>query len=594
MAGSGWATYLFAIRAQFASLAETAHARMALLVVALDATIERFHYLPTVLSQAEPIQAVYGNPTPATTEAANAYLKDLGGTAGAAALFVADANGVTLATSNYLGPDSFYGRNYAFRPYVREALAKPEGRYYAVGATTGKPGYFLWHSVADAAGRTLGVAVVKVDLLALQDDWTDAGSSVAIVDGNGLIFLTDRPEWRYRAVQALGAGQLRSLRDSRQYGRDVDYVNPLFRGAYVERGQRVVRVAGDGGMREYVVFSRPLPAHGWTMSLLFEVGPQRTQAMILAAAVMLALVAGMLIYLVTHQRRQVLRTRLEAHEALERRVQERTAELAAANERLHAEIRERIRAQEDLSRTQENLVHASKMASLGTALAGVAHEINQSLAALTTYVAGARVLLERGLHERVLANLDRMATIVGRMGALTRHLKSFARKDTGLKQATDFGAATRAAIALLDHRLADDGLEVVVDVPDAPLYVTGNAVRLEQVVVNLVSNALDAMAGLPERRLTVRLGGTNATARLTVADTGSGIPEDSIPLVFDPFYTTKDVGQGLGLGLSISYGIIRDMGGEIGVRSVPGAGTTFTVSLPRSAVGLRGRREETA
>jgi two-component system C4-dicarboxylate transport sensor histidine kinase DctB len=328
------------------------------------------------------------------------------------------------------------------------------------------------------------------------------------------------------------------------------------------------------------VFSRLLPKHAWTLVVLFPLRAVQQQAAVIGSVVMLAVLAASLIYLVTHQRRHIVREKLNAHHILEQRVTERTAELAATNNLLSAQINERIKTEGDLRRTQDNLVHATKMASLGQALAGVAHEINQSLAAMTTYIAGARVLLDRNDKESALSNLNLVSAIVTRMGALTQHLKTFARKDTASRQATDLTAAIRYALSLVEYRVGELDVTLQLAVPEQPAYVIGNAVRLEQVIVNLISNALDAMRERPERKLTINLECKESFASLEVCDTGLGIASEHLSSVFDPFYTTKDVGQGLGLGLSISYGIIQDMGGEITLESAVDRGTTFRIVLP--------------
>jgi two-component system C4-dicarboxylate transport sensor histidine kinase DctB len=583
IAGSGWLAYELALQSGFASLERTANDRLSLLQLTLDATIERFRYLPTALAQAAPISEVYAHPdSPQAREAANQYLKALNDAAGSSDIYVLDHNGIALAASNYLDNNNFIGKNYAFRPYFTEALNSVEGRYYAVGATTGKPGYFLWHSANEHAGTGVGVAVVKVDLHPLQNEWKSTGALVAMLDPNGVIFLTSRPNWQYRPISHLSESQLQLLRDTRQYGRAIDDLNPLFAGERTDHGQKVVRInePKERTSHEYVVFSRPVPKHGWNMVVLFPLRAAQQQAAVVAAAVMLAVLAALLIYLVTHQRRHIVRAKLNAHHVLEQRVTERTAELAAANSLLSGEINERIRTERDLRRAQDNLVHATKMASLGQALAGVAHEINQSLAAMTTYIAGARVLLDRNDKDSALSNLTLVSAIVTRMGALTQHLKTFARKDTESKQATDLTAAIRYALSLVDYRIGEQDVTLHIAVPEQPVYVIGNAVRLEQVIVNLISNALDAMRERPQRHLTIELELGEERASLKVSDTGRGIAREHLSSVFDPFYTTKDVGQGLGLGLSISYGIIQDMGGEITVESVLDQGTTFRIVVP--------------
>ncbi|HEY6640904.1 sensor histidine kinase [Povalibacter sp.] len=583
IAGSGWLAYELALQSGFASLQRTANDRLSLLQLTLDSTIERFRYLPTVLAQATPILGIYEKPdSPHARQAANQYLKSLNDAAGSSDIYVLDHSGVALAASNYLDSTNFIGKNYAFRPYFTEALNSVEGRYYAVGATTGKPGYFLWHSANESAGTGAGVAVVKVDLYPLQSEWKSTGALVTMLDPNGVIFLTSRPDWQYRPISPLSESQLRVLRDTRQYGRDIDDLNPLFDGERTDHGMKVVRIREpkEGASHDYVVFSRPLPKHGWTLVVMFPLRSVQQQAAVVAAAVMLAVLAALLIYLVTHQRRQIVRAKLNAHHILEQRVTERTAELAATNSLLSAQIDERTRTERDLRRTQDNLMHATKMASLGQALAGVAHEINQSLAAMTTYMAGARVLLDRNDKESALTNLKLVSAIVTRMGALTQHLKTFARKDTASRQATDLTAAIRYALSLVGYRVGEQDVTLQVSIPEQPVYVIGNAVRLEQVIVNLISNALDAMHERPQRQLTIDLEHGEGCVSLKVCDTGRGIAREHLSSVFDPFYTTKDVGQGLGLGLSISYGIIQDMGGEIVLESALDQGTTFRIVLP--------------
>jgi two-component system C4-dicarboxylate transport sensor histidine kinase DctB len=566
IAGSGWLAYELALQSGFGGLQRTANDRLSLLQLTLTATIERFRYLPTALAQAAPISNIYEHPdSPQARQAANEYLKSLNDGAGSSDIYVIDRSGVALAASNYLDNNNFIGKNYAFRPYFTEALKSEEGRYYAVGATTGKPGYFLWHTANENAGAGVGVAVVKVDLHPLQNEWKSTGALVAMLDPYGVIFLTSRPNWQYRPISHLSEPQLRLLRDTRQYGRAIDDLNPLFEGERTDHGMKVVRISepDERTRHEYVVFKRQLLEHGWTMVVLFPLHSVQQQAAVVAAAVMLAVLAVLLIYLVTHQRRHIVRAKLNAHHVLEQRVAERTAELAA---------------------TQDNLIHATKMASLGQALAGVAHEINQSLAAMTTYIAGARVLLDRNDKDSALSNLKLVSAIVTRMGALTQHLKTFARKDTASKQATDLTAAIRYALSLVDYRISEQDVSLQVSVPERPVYVIGNAVRLEQVIVNLISNALDAMRERPRRQLTIELERGERGASLKVCDTGRGIAAEHVSSVFDPFYTTKDVGQGLGLGLSISYGIIQDMGGEITLDSVLDQGTTFRIVLPLAGI----------
>lgn len=583
--GAGVLSYLLAERAALRNLGSIAQDRLSLLERTLDYTVGRFSYLPDVLSQAAPIVEAYRNPSdPQAIREANLYLKALNETAGSADLYIVDRNGVALAASNFDRETTFVGQNYAFRPYFTDALSTGEGRYYAVGVTTGQPGYFLWHAVPGPDGSTIGVAVVKIDLLHLQEDWRSADDVVAMVDANKVIFLTSHPEWQYRPMTALTASQVRMFRETQQYGGAVLRASPLLSGEREIDGIPVENV-DDGSVtgHEFVAFSRTLSQYGWSLFVLSDMRNVQLQATIAAGGAVVTVVAVFLIVLVTHQRSQMARAKLNAHNMLEQRVAARTVELTAANTQLSVEIDQRIRIEQNLRRAQDNLIHATKMASLGQALAGVAHEINQSLAALRTYAASTQVFLGRADKDRVASNLTTISSIVERMGELTQHLKSFARKETVAKQSTDLTAAIRYGLKLIDYRITADDVQLTIVLPERPVYVVANTIRLEQVLVNLVSNALDAMRDHSHRHLTVELFADGGAAVLEVADTGRGIARDMLSSVFDPFYTTKDVGEGLGLGLSISYGIVKDMGGDITVESELNVGTSFRITLPLAA-----------
>ncbi|MGE3336118.1 MAG: ATP-binding protein [Rhodospirillaceae bacterium] len=580
---AGTLSYLLAERAALHNRGSAAQERLNLLASTLDYTIGRYSYLPDVLSQATPIIEAFRHPDdPEAIKAANLYLKRLNETADSVDLYIVDSNGIALAASNFDRENTFVGQSYAFRPYFTDALITGKGRYYAVGVTTGQPGYFLWHAVPDADGNTIGVAVVKIDLMHLQDDWRSAGGVVAMVDDNEVIFLTTDPQWLYRPMSPLSDLQVRMFRDTQQYGGAVLRASPLLSGEREIDGVMVENI-NDGSVtgHEYVAFSRTLPQYDWTLFVLSDMRTIQGQAGIAAGGAVVTMIAVMLIVLVTYQRRQIMRAKMNAHTILEQRVAARTAELTAANTQLSVEIDQRIRIEQNLRRAQDNLIHATKMASLGQALAGVAHEINQSLAALRTYIASTQIFLERTDKDRASTNLTTISSIVERMGELTQHLKSFARKETVAKQSTDLVAAVRYGLKLIDYRIAADDVQLTVLQPVEPVYVVANTIRLEQVVVNLVSNALDAMRDHPSRNLTVEiLRSDKEVAVLEVTDTGRGIPRDVLSSVFDPFYTTKEVGEGLGLGLSISYGIVKDMGGDITVESEQDVGTTFRITLP--------------
>jgi two-component system C4-dicarboxylate transport sensor histidine kinase DctB len=568
---AGWLAYVVALDAGFARMQREANDRLALIASTFDATVARYRYLPAMLSLADPIRELYRDPQNATAvAAANRYLKSLNQGARSAELYVLDSSGLALAASNFDQDSSFVGHVYAFRAYFVDAMRTGEGHFYAVGATTGQPGYFLSHRITEG-GRTLGVAVVKIDLTALEADWARAGDLVAMEDENGVIFLASREDWKYRPLLPIPAERLAELNAVRQFGEAIDAA-PVF----VPRGDRQriqighARGRGNAELGEYAlqVHTREL---GWKLLLFTDVVDARRSAATVAIAGVLALIASLLVVLLAYQRRQVVRGKLEAHEVLERRVAERT---------------------EELRRTMESLVQSAKLASLGQALAGVAHEINQPLAALITYVASSRVLLRRNEVDRAAENLDLMSSIAERMKALIDHLRMFARKETGTRSAVALAPVIDNAVRLLRYRIDQEHIELVRASPPEPLHGLANPIRLEQVLVNLLSNAIDAMRNSERRLLTIALGRDEASAVITVSDTGAGIASEHLKSLFDPFFTTKETGEGLGLGLSISYGIVREFGGDILVDSVPGTGSTFRVVIPLMDVAPAARDQE--
>ena len=250
-----------------------------------------------------------------------------------------------------------------------------------------------------------------------------------------------------------------------------------------------------------------------------------------------------------------------ARDELERKVEERTA---------------------DLMEAQEGLIHAGKMAALGQMSAAIAHELNQPLAAIQTFVASTRIFAERGDAATVAENLAMIDDLTRRMAEITGHLKTFARKTPGRRLPVSIARTVERALMLVDSSLRQDGVQVARDIPESA-WMLGDEIRLEQVFVNLLRNAADAMKGGKARRLSVTAADTDtAFWTVRVADTGTGIAIADIDKLFDPFFSTKEVGQGLGLGLSLSYGIVRDFGGSIRAENNPDGGAAFVVQLPKA------------
>lgn len=586
--GTGWAAFELTLSANLRTAGDQADRRLALFDRTLEAIIERFHYLPSSVALAAEVGGILADPQdPERREAANAFLSRLNDTAGAGEIFVMAADGQVVAASNWWAYDSFVGENLAYRPYFEEAMFDGDAKFYAVGTVTGVAGYFLARRIEGENGP-LGVAVAKINLGEIEANWWRSGELIGIVDVNNITILSTRPDWRYRPISPLPASSYATIAPQLRYGPQGAREAPVAVDIWPSRGVDFAYIADQNTDTSgiFIVDELRLPIHQWRIISFTPAWPMFRDAWVAALAAALAVAAICLIAALLMQRRRMLAQRLADHEKLEQRVAERTEDLHVTNEALRSEIADRIRAEAAERAVQGHLVQAAKLASLGQALAGVAHEVSQPVAALTTHLASAKLLAARQQDRDITQVLGHIDRIVDRLAALTGHLKTFARKQSAAPMEADAALVVANALDLVDHKLRALGIEVDYRRPRHPIRIAGNPVHIEQVLINLFTNAADAMADKSVRVLSIAVA-EEGMARFSIIDTGTGIPPDALTSIFDPFYTTKEAGGGLGLGLSISFGLVRDMGGTIAVTSPPGHGASFTLTLPLVATAER-------
>ena len=537
---------------------------------AVEAEVERLRALPDVTAEDARIRnALVGT---GALQDANEYLEAVSAHTGADELFLLDANGDTIAASNWNRSGSFVGHNYGFRPYFREAIASGHGRFYAIGVTTGVPGYFL--STRVAAGDAIGVLVVKLDLRPLQQTWRAANAYIALADPNGVVFLSARPDWQYRPLMRLDDTVLAELASTRAYeGSSLQHSAALLSGP-----PDGADAAGQG----WIARIAPMAATDWQVIAARSTAPLQWLAAgwaLLAALATLAFAAGLKAW---EQRRQIVALRLSQSERLESMVIARTAALAR-------EIDARKQAEAGLRATQEALIHTEKIAALGRMSAAIVHEISQPLAAMEATLSAA----ELGLADDDTVTAPRLRTargLIRRMQRTTRHLKSFGRKEAGELVSIDMRDPVASALEMVAPRARALGVVPELLMPDQPVRVLAAAVRMEQVVVNLVLNALDAVAESAHKRVRVVLEVDAARARVRVSDTGSGIAAADLSRVTEPFFSTKLTGEGLGLGLAICQAILADFGATLDIASTEGQGTEVTVLMPLATAPRESRR----
>jgi two-component system C4-dicarboxylate transport sensor histidine kinase DctB len=579
-------TYLAAERLGDERLRQEGLHRLELYAAALQSELAKYEYLPDLLTLERDVILLLQNPRDASlVRDVNERLQSINRAVHTAVLYILDNKGVALASSNWDEEASFVGVDLSYRPYFQEAMTRGSGRFYAIGTTSGVPGFFFARALSDGE-RTLGVGALKVSINHLEQTWAGSTDIVLAADANGVIFLSSNPDWRFHTLSPLPPAMAHRIETTRQYWNmrltplRVEVKKVLAEGA------RAVTIETNGGGREpdsdYLELKQPFPEAGWNLILLSSRQPVhelRRLAVFLAALLSAFL---LLLILYADQRRRSIAESLAAKEALERandalerRVTERTADLVSANAQLQREMSERHRA-------EEGLVQAGKLAALGQMAAGITHELNQPLAALRTLSANAVVFLQRGRMTDAVKNLEVIGELIDRMGKITGQLKSFVRKDPILLRPVSLKRSLANALFLLNQRTREQAVIIEEEWPGRDVWVLGDSTRLEQVIVNLAANAMDAMVGEAQPHMTIAITEVGDQVRIAVRDNGPGIPEQHLPRLFEPFFTTKESGQGLGLGLVISIGIARELGGDLTAANRPEGGAEFVLHLQKA------------
>lgn len=413
---------------------------------------------------------------------------------------------------------------------------------------------FTYSRRVEDNGQTIGVVSVGVDLAKLERSWAGISDAVMVLDSLGNAILATEPRWRGRSEE-----EALTLLDPQVA------IDRALRGTPDWSALPIdVYLRGDGVMRQEV----RVPFQGWRVVSFttFQSVRERVNA-ILALEIMgfAILLAGLFWFL---SRRSNLAARM---------FQLETAELRQLNRRLQQEIAERKKVEKDLEVAEQTVAQTSKLAALGEMSAAVSHELNQPLAAMKTYLAGARLLISRERPDEAVVAVGRIDSLIDRMGAITKQLKSYARKGSDRLEPVDVKDALQSSLSMMEPQLRQRQVAITRTLPDEPVMIYADRIRLEQVIVNLLRNALDATKMSPDPNIEILLA-QGDVVRLSVRDNGSGI--EDLDELFEPFYTTKAPGDGTGLGLAISSGIVNDFGGRLTARNAIKGGAVFEVELP--------------
>ncbi|MEE7459084.1 two-component sensor histidine kinase [Methylorubrum populi] len=577
---AGWLGGRIAERWALADLRRTAGSALGLQIAALRAEMQTQSSLPLALAaDPEIAKVVQPAPEPGLVEGVNGRLAQIAGATGAAVIYVIDAEGMTVAASNAGSERSFLGRDYAFRPYFQQAMATGSGSQFALGTVSGRAGFYLSRRLP----RSSGIVVVKIEFDGIESAWRAGRETVFVTDPRGIVLVASEPGWRFTALRSIDAAERWRIREALEFGEAPLGPLPVFP---TEGPDSLVRVGGGPTPAwPALMLDAPIPGTEWRLHTLTPIAApvERERALGRVVALLaMGLVLGTLAALIGRRRRIATRLAEAAarREELEARVAERTRALSEANRQLLAEMEERRRAEAERERLGRELAQAGRLAALGQFAASMAHEINQPLAAIRSYADNTAILVRRGRVEDAAENVSAIGRLTERIGTLTRQLKGFARRASGRREPVRLADIVRGSLEVVGVRAAQAGIPLALPALPSNLAVLGDSARLEQVVVNLLQNALDAVSGRPEPSVALRVEAEGERVALEVSDNGPGIPETVQAQVFDPFFTTKS--EGLGLGLAISRGIVEECGGVLSLRSGP-EGTTFRMELARAA-----------
>ncbi|WP_243547172.1 sensor histidine kinase [Pseudodesulfovibrio tunisiensis] len=546
-------------------LERVSNERLTLYESTLNSALQKYEYLPYLVAKTDIAHQLLTTGKDLTE--VNMFLEQANLKAGSAALYILNPDGIVVAASNWREKNNFVGLNLSFRPYFKDALRGNDGKFFGVGVTVGKPGFYISHPIL-VNRKVVGVATVKIVLSQLEALWQEGGETVFVADSNGVIVLSSRPSWKYRTLAALSSDILDTIHERWQYPELKLKYLPSKRTSRMGAMEEVTI-----GTERFLEKTRSIPDMDWEIRYLMQQDAlwERTLGTSLTSFVLVGL--AILTRLFLRERRQKEISRQQAIEA---------ERVRAINRQLAQEIEERKRTEQELREAQEELIQAGKLAALGEMSTAVAHELNQPIAAIKTYIASCKLMMARNKPERLEETLTKISDLGDRLAKVTGNLKSFVRKSSNKKSEFDLRLAINESLTLMKHQFQVEACDLKLTLPDEPVFILGDRVRLEQVLINLFRNALDSLQGTPSPFVGVTLSLGMEHAKIHVWDNGPGIASEVGKRLFEPFVTTKKDGVGVGLGLSISYKIIKEMGGEIRGGNRDGSGAEFVIRLPLS------------
>ncbi len=538
--------------------------------------LDKYAHIPNLLAKDDPLFEALLNPSnSAQLEITNRYLESVNTVIEAADTYLIDQWGTTIAASNWRKKRSFIGRNFAFRPYFKQAISGESSQYYALGSTSGQRGYYYSYPIIYAGG-VLGIVVVKMDLSKIEDNWQQPDSVFVASDPHNIVFMSSRQDWLFKSLQPLSDADKKQVWTSRQY-LDTPIPTLGFVGN-LNAPNSELKQGYPYNKGTLVVSSLPLPELKLTIRVLSPkqsiVWVTMSYIVVLTLAFTVLFLIGQLIYHRQQRHLQLERIQQEANQKLEFQVMARTAEL-------QAEIAQRTETEQTLRLTQDELIQAAKLAVLGQMSTSISHELNNPLAAIRSFAENGKLFLQKEKYDRVEDNLTRISALTDRMANISQQLRSFAKKASGneLTQ-TRLLPVIASSKELMKPAFKSARVLLATELPTDDIEVQINTIQLEQVLVNLLTNAIEAVKEQHDKQvwLLVETDTDENKVMIHVDDNGPGLGSHTLSELCEPFLTTKK--NGLGLGLSISQQILAGMNGSLSAHNRAQGGARFSLCLP--------------
>lgn len=563
---------------RFMNLVGTNKMRLEMYKSTLYSTIEQYYTLPYMLSINNVITQSIDQLGVISTESLNKHVENLKTQLKTAAIFILNAQGKTIASSNWKEPGSYVDHDYSYRPYYKQAMMGMNGSFYGIGSTTNTPGFFLSTAIQHE-GKIVGVVVVKISLDDIENVWAEGPENIIVSDEHSIIFLSSKSQWRLRTLEPLPSQIKEKLQLTRQYSLSnllpADY-HPCF-----TFNDFVFLKEKDS---QFCVLPRfysqqvSIPEFNWKMTIIVPLENFYWTWVISLTITLILYLLVLVIIKYWRMRSHAQQLLTQANETLEKQVKARTHALESMNQKLLQEMKERSQAEHIIQQTRSELAESNKFAALGQMATEIAHEQNQPLAAIHALTDNARTMLAKKMYSQTDQNLKYIISVIERMTQLMSELKTFASRHRVPKGSADVIKVMYRAVALLNHSMEKNNLERRIKAPSTSLFVGCDELGLEQIFSNLITNALDAMEDQQNKRLDISIYKEDQKVIITLKDNGSGFSPEVIERIFEAFFTTKR--RGIGLGLAIVSEIVRNSSGTIHASNHPEGGAMMTLSWP--------------